>query len=70
MDENRITLSARYAPPIDQAAGQLKEKLSAIPDERKPVRRPGRSAPGWLMPTAALHGTSGAAALFPNCGHK
>lgn len=30
MDENRITLSTRYAPPIDEVAGQLKEKLSGI----------------------------------------
>lgn len=30
MDENRITLSTRYAPPIDEVAGQLKEKLSGM----------------------------------------
>ena len=30
MDENRLTLSTRYAPPIDEVAGQLKEKLSGM----------------------------------------
>ena len=30
MDENRITLSTRYAPPIDEVAGQLKERLSGM----------------------------------------